>query len=563
MTIAIETEPRRNTRFVWNFGAATAFCMLAFLIRLPTFLRSAINPDESLYFLMAESWRTGHLPYTTLFDNKPIGVYAIFASFIGIFGDHIYAIRFAAILAVATTAFFTAKISELLVEAPEGSRRIFAAFAGFLYVMSSVLNDGMASNTEIFMSPLVCGALYLALKQGDASWRFSTVLSIGLLVGCACLVKPVASLETPAVLFALAYGHAKGESIAVRQWGAALGFLVRRYFRRSMLATAVALAMGALIPVLLVFLLYFSAGQMHVLVASTIVSNLTRIAVPFSRGTAMRAMLDQLLLAPIYLGSLLFFVFSFSRSSSRSTRGPVVILISIWLAGGFAGVVVQKQFFPHYFLQLLPALCTATTLVLARSWIGSQERGTDADVTAILLLMFVASGEFAAAAAAAQADLKPALRQENPGLGWLKDTPAQVAAAIIPELSRSSGETIYVLDYEPIIYSLAHVPPPTRYAFPPFLIDTNMAAMARIDAGREVQRILALHPLFIVRTTNMRGPANPRNDQVYELVDRYMAKHYERFRTFAEATVYRRRDSDAVGATAKTALKAGSGIGER
>jgi hypothetical protein len=50
------------------------FGLVALLLLAPTFLRSAIGPDESLYFLVAESWRAGHLPYTTVFQQaRPSG----------------------------------------------------------------------------------------------------------------------------------------------------------------------------------------------------------------------------------------------------------------------------------------------------------------------------------------------------------------------------------------------------------------------------------------------------------------------------------------------------------
>ena len=61
---------------------------------------------------MAQQWRLGHLPYTTVWDNKPIGIYAIFALFQAIFGDRVFAIRIATIVFVSVLAFTVFKISK-------------------------------------------------------------------------------------------------------------------------------------------------------------------------------------------------------------------------------------------------------------------------------------------------------------------------------------------------------------------------------------------------------------------------------------------------------------------
>ncbi len=82
--------------------------------RTPVLWRSVLDWDESLYFLMAQQWRLGHLPYTTIWDNKPIGIYAIFAAFQAVFGDGIFAIRIATVAFVSLLAFTVFKITQML-----------------------------------------------------------------------------------------------------------------------------------------------------------------------------------------------------------------------------------------------------------------------------------------------------------------------------------------------------------------------------------------------------------------------------------------------------------------
>ena len=62
---------------------ALLFFVATLVTRIPVLSRSVLDWDESLYFIMAQQWRLGHLPYTTVWDNKPLGIYAIFAALPG------------------------------------------------------------------------------------------------------------------------------------------------------------------------------------------------------------------------------------------------------------------------------------------------------------------------------------------------------------------------------------------------------------------------------------------------------------------------------------------------
>jgi len=73
-------------------------------LRAPTFLVSAIDWDEGLYVLIASQWLGGHPPYTTVFEIKPIGIFAIFAAALGVLGDSIVSIRFITVAVVFLTS---------------------------------------------------------------------------------------------------------------------------------------------------------------------------------------------------------------------------------------------------------------------------------------------------------------------------------------------------------------------------------------------------------------------------------------------------------------------------
>src|SRR6266705_1048215 len=74
------------------------------VLRAPTFLVSAIDWDEGLYVLIASQWLSGHPPYTTVLEIKPIGIFAIFAAAMRVLGESMASIRFITIAIVYMTS---------------------------------------------------------------------------------------------------------------------------------------------------------------------------------------------------------------------------------------------------------------------------------------------------------------------------------------------------------------------------------------------------------------------------------------------------------------------------
>ena len=126
---------------------ALLFFATTLLSRIPTFSQSVLDWDESLYFLMAQQWRHGHLPYTTIWDNKPIGIYAIFAVAQTMFGDGVASIRLAMVLCVSVLAFAVFRITRALTDDDAAGLA-----AGAALILCSLSNDGLSSNTELFMA---------------------------------------------------------------------------------------------------------------------------------------------------------------------------------------------------------------------------------------------------------------------------------------------------------------------------------------------------------------------------------------------------------------------------
>jgi 4-amino-4-deoxy-L-arabinose transferase-like glycosyltransferase len=518
----------------WKFQARLALLLfLAVLItRLPTFFRSVMDWDESLYFLMAEQWRAGHLPYTAIWDNKPIGIYGVFALFQSWFGDNIFSIRIAAVLFITVTAFALFRIT---LEMPAGqgqgqgrsrSKIPSALFVAAAYVICSLTNDGLSANTEIFMACFTVLAVWSALS-GQA-------FLAGLLFGMAFMTKYVAVFEAPAIAFAL---------LALRP----------KLDLRTAATSSLALLTGAAVPLGLTILLYAGSGHLDSWLEDSVLSNFRRVDVPVSLPALTYAInLELIRWAPLFLISLLMLAMAAIEVPRILTRGHLPattrfnFFLALWLAGGCVGVASAKSYFDHYFLQILPVMCL--TLAWAPLNLALTRRLPRTAVLALCVAV-MALPLVAAATAVSQA-ATPILALRNGHVALQRDTPARIAHEIQPLLAKPGATALatgqlFVFDYQPIIYSLAGQTPPTRYPFPSVLTRCQLARVAAVPAMHEITRILATNPEFIVRSRFPYQDPAIVNLRVYAAVDRTLAARYQLWRTYDDAVVYRLRAPDA------------------
>ena len=317
------------------------FLAAAWLSRLPVLHRSVLDWDESLYFLMAQQWHAGHLPYTTIWDNKPIGIYVIFAAFQAVLPG-VAAMRIATVLCIALLAGTVFRISEIL------TRDHLAAWtAAVLLLICSLSNDGLSANTELFMA--ACTALaVLAVLTGAPAW------TAGLALGCGFMIKYVMAPEAFMVLLLL--HHQRGA---------------------RPVASAIA---AAAVPAAAAALLYAAAGQLPLWWESSILSNFRRADVKMQAGVLDAALSLQFWRwGPLYLTALVY-------AASFRRRGLVSNFPLLWLLGGLIGAISAKSFYDHYFLQILPALCVLAACVYARLPTGGAVRDLFATILAILPL---------------------------------------------------------------------------------------------------------------------------------------------------------------------------------
>lgn len=496
-------------------------------LRLPGFFRSVLDWDESLYALMAGQWLAGHLPYTTIWDNKPVGIYAIFALFEAVFRNPVIAIRAATLMCMSCICVVIWRLAHVLLAGrAAGLGRRLAGLAVLSFMLGALSNDGLSANTELFMEGFSAAAMLAAIDPVFCAGRpLQRALCVGLLFSLACMIKYVAVFEAPAVAFAVLVMAPEGPRVTWR--GAA---------RRCAVAGA-----GALVLPGLTIAAYAAAGQLPLWWTCSVASNFTRVAVPFSVpqlhavafiilprwAPAVIAGCAVIMTAPVA-------AFRLARGGKAGAARRGHVLLAMWLLGGAAGVASAKSFFDHYFLQVLPPCCLA--LALALGWLlpkfGGWRRRQAAVLVSALLVIPAAAGYGSLAAIIAP------LRE--PGGGFGPDTPARIAALLRPRIA--AGARLYIFNSQPIIYALTGAVPPTRYVLPSVLTRCFLARVAGVDGPAEVARILSADPDFVVTRTGRPEAPDPA---VYTEFKADMAARYQLWRTYPDATIYRLRPNAA------------------
>jgi 4-amino-4-deoxy-L-arabinose transferase-like glycosyltransferase len=424
-------------------------------LRWASFLPSVIDWDESLYILQAREWLRGNWPLSGVWDMHPVGAPAAIAGAFLIGGESLQTVRFLGAFCVAATGYALIMLTRVM-----GGPRSLGYAAALLYAAHSLLLGGLASNTEIIFAPLVVFALAIALMDGRPWPR---LIAMGVLIGVALIIKPVVTPEG-CLIFALFAWPA----LRARQ-----GWVLLRF--------AAAYAALCLAPTLLVAGIYALRGEFGIWWASTILAPLQYA----SGRIPTEQMLWRITLAALALRWLLALALAALLFSWREpTLRRLTLLGTAWLVAGTLAVAGPGFFFPHYFLISIPPLALlAATGAYAFTRFAAGHRGR------LLLGVMVV----AICADIVATDLSPRLSRGF-AMGS-PDTPRRMAAMMNDELQ--PGDTIFVPNYQPVVYFLTHANLPTRFPFPVHLTG-SFANLAGVDTDAEVKRILDSRPRFIV-----------------------------------------------------------------
>ncbi len=520
---AVSRDPE-GTRGGFAAGAVLAPLILlaaALALRGLGFVPAVIDTDEGLYILQARTWLRGGWPLVAVWDMHPVGAPALLTLAMAVLGETVGAVRLFGALAVALTGWALHGAARAA-----GAPRGVALGAGLLYVAHSVLLGGLATNTEILLAPFVVAAMAIGIRGAvqaldrDAAPRWRDLVVMGLLVGMALTVKPVAVPEGSLAFLLLTLPA---------WWRGALPM-------GRGLAMAAAYAALCATPTALFALAYAVHGAFDAFLDGSFLAPLRYGGERLDAGTAAwQVGTAMLVLAWPFVLAVLAPLLARLRQRAEAEEGGWARRLggigALWLVAASLAVAMPGMYFEHYFLIWLPPLALLAACGawrLATCCIAPPPRRAG---LAFALLI---------GALSLDAWLGDAVPRMQRGVGLREPDPVRgVVAALADAVPR--GAPVLVANYHPVVYALADVAPATRYAFPAQLTG-RYGAVAGIDMDAEVARVLASRPVGIVVD---RGWWTSMRPTVRTMIEDALAQDYDLAATVMEergpVEVWRRR----------------------
>lgn len=304
---------------------------LTFLLRLPSLFEPFTYGDEGVYLTLGQAIRDGLVLYRDIYDNKPPLIYLLAA----LAGGFSY-FRLTLFIWSFATIFVFWKLSRLLFNQ---DKKAIIATAAFAILTSLHTFEGNIANAENFMLLPTIGGFYLLLKitplfgKNQFLW-FST----GILFSLATLFKIPAAFDFAAALVFI--------SITCRPVGR-FNYLL--------------LISGFLLPILATIVYFASQNALNQYLTAAFAQNLPYL----SSWTPDKSKVGTFPLAlfgrGLALGLMAVFLIIFRKRLSLPFK-----LILVWFSFSLFAALLSSRPYPHYLIQVLPALSLSLGLLLTK-----------------------------------------------------------------------------------------------------------------------------------------------------------------------------------------------------
>lgn len=357
-------------------GLGVLFFVLAAVVGAPS-LTYPFGWDTSVHYYVGREWiLRGAVPYRDSFDHKTPGIHAIHAVLIGVFGEGMWPIRLAELVAVLVMGVLAAWA------VTERGRRPSFAVSGVAALATSLFYFGHFDPWNTAQCELSCAALVVASVAAARRMQTATAAAAlsGLVAGAALVVKPVV-VPLLVVAAAIVLARARREG-------------------KMLLGVAVGLALSLAVP--LTFALYFALHgafdrMVDALVGANIYYFVHERAAPTMTKTAALACEHRRHFSPfvplLALASTAALIIAVWRKNGRACRTH---LLSLSLAAGAVVAVVSqmKLYGYHWSIAAAPVAMAAAGLAdeIARLRVGAPRFAPLALLAGALLVAFASSG---------------------------------------------------------------------------------------------------------------------------------------------------------------------------
>lgn len=422
-------RPRRGWGEWLPVGLAA---MLAGLLRVP-FVFTGLSTDEGGYAHIAQQWSRGAAIYDTAWLDRPQGLLLTYRALLWI-DDSGWTIRLGTVLAGMIITVALGAIGALLVNRPVG---LVAAF-GYAVVGVAPHLEGMTLNGELLAGVPSTVSIALAVRWWRRSGSWWWLIGAGLCAGLALTVKQsgIDGVVVGVVVVVLATRTASANRAA-----GVLTVGVRLAAGRAAVflgGAAVPLVACVAHGIAVGWSLYWTAlaGYQFSAMGGPGSNGGTRFA-DFARH-APQVALDLAVIAVVA-------AFGWRRLD-RGARWAV----GAWLGAGFVGVNLGGSYWPHYYMQPLPALVLLAAAAVVAVRAVRYRRALAAALVLPTLIWL-----------AALVPMSPTRRSQTIPYDALAARDDRIAAMITA--STAPNDTIYVLESEAYLYFAAQRTSPYPY----------------------------------------------------------------------------------------------------
>jgi 4-amino-4-deoxy-L-arabinose transferase-like glycosyltransferase len=500
----IQPAARVATSWPRDAAALLLVCAAAIVFRATSFIPAVVDTDEGLYMVQAREWLDGGWPLVAAWDMHPIGAPMLFAAAFLAFGVSVEAARLLGLICVAATSCALYGACRAV-----GAPRAVGVGAGAAYSAQSVLLGGLCTNTELLIAPFITAAMAIGMRGVAQALRpvpeapgYGAVAAMGLLVGCALLVKQVVVPEG-CLAFAMLV----------------LPALLRGAlpWRRAFLFAALYAALCAG-PFLLMGLVYAALGWLAEYLDGSLLAPFRYSLERIAPGEAKRRIAAAALLLGFGFAAAVVALAGWRPRAAARPLPLLTALAALWFAVVSAAIAAPGFYFAHYFLLWLPPL---SLLAAIGAWrVARHVMRAERQRPGFALLV---------GAIAANAWLVELHDRAERGPGWPHRDPVREVAAAVATAAGPGGDA-FIANYHPSVYVISGARLSTRFPFPAHLTgvfedlsDTNTLA--------ELDRVLAARPRAIVVD---RGWLHTMRPEAASRVLATVESDYELFATVAE-----------------------------
>jgi hypothetical protein len=415
------------------------------------------DPTAGLYLHIGVAWLHGHIPYTTTWDYRPPGFFAMYAAAIAVFGPAL-ARDALAIIALAATALAAGRIA---VRIDARASRNTGWWAAAFFVMLSPVDDGIAGVAELQISAFIAWAIALVLAYPTSA---RAVALSGLLAGLALQCKFTAA---PLVAIPLA--------IAAMRSGCAL---------RSVLLFGA----GFVAPVVADVVLYAQTHHLPALWNANVAGTLRRLRSVSSGNEFARNRVNFVRQLVALAPPIEFAAFALSANVNRSR-----IASAGWFLASVLSIVAAGEYYERQFVLLAAPVAILGAIGFTRLLALAGAAGVRRNLAiGVVLLTFGLHDYFETNQSIAFFVHRVVLRQRD----WRADQFEKLATVL--RCAPKGPGRLYLLEQSPYLYDALGDPAPTVYAYSDHLFDPRLSEMAGIDGAAELARVLHAHPAYVV-----------------------------------------------------------------